>query len=67
MTKRKVNKLEAFRPSSKSRVIIDALQGEFKKTHIYNTLIERFGRQLAFESLSESDYYNLIQELEELK
>ncbi len=60
---RKVNRIETFKPSEKSRIIINALQGKMKKSVIYNTCIEDFGRALAFEILSEFDYRELIKKI----
>jgi hypothetical protein len=67
MEKRKVNRIETFKPSNQSILIIEALQVKIKKSDIYNHCIERYGLTLAFDMLSEYDYKKIVSDLEAVK
>lgn len=64
---RRVNRLEAFRPSEKSKIIIEALIEKFNKNTIYNMCIEAIGSHIAFSELTKTQFYNMVQELDRLE
>ena len=64
--KRQVNKVESFIPTPKSKIIINALMSELKKTDVYNGIIEKYGEQFAGHFLTIEQFKKMLGEIEEL-